>query len=127
MKTGEEILSIDDTKKLERIEIPEWETEIYVKVMTGAERDRWELSTTALLKTPNLANIRASLCAMTICDSKGKRLFTDQQMEALGQKSAVVLDRIFDVARKMNRLNDDDIEELEKNLEPAVRAVSGSS
>ena len=127
MKTADEILNYDDTLKREKVDVPEWETELFVKVMSGAERDRWELSTTALLKTPNLANIRASLCVMTICDEKGKRLFTDEQINALGEKSAVVLDRIFDIARRINRLNDDDIEELEKNLEPAVRAVSGSN
>lgn len=127
MKTADEILNYDDTLKREKVDVPEWETELFVKVMSGAERDRWELSTTALLKTPNLANIRASLCVMTICDEKGKRIFTNDQINALGDKSAVVLDRIFDIARRINKLNDDDIEELEKNLEPAVRAVSGSN
>jgi len=127
MLSAKDILDAGDTKERQRVEVPEWGGHVYVKIMTGAERDRWELSATEQLKTPTTANIRATLCLFTICDNKGERLFGDDQLGELGQKSAIALERVFQAARKINRINDNDVEELEKNLEPAVRAVSGSS
>ena len=125
--TAADILGADDVKKRKKVSVPEWGGEVYVKVMTGAERDQWELQATELLKNPKSANIRAFLCALTISDDKGNRLFTDEQIVDLGKKSSVALERVFQVSRKINMVNDSDLDELEKNLEPAVRAVSGSS
>jgi hypothetical protein len=127
MLTAADILGADDCGKRQKVKVPEWGGEVFVKIMTGAERDQWELEATDLLANPKSANIRAFLCALTICDDKGARLFSDDQIAELGKKSSVALERIFQVAREINKVNDTDLEELEKNLEPAVRAVSGSS
>ncbi len=127
MLTAEQILKADDMGDTRTVSVPEWGGELCVRKMNGMERDRWELLTSKAVDKPGLANIRASLCAMTICDEKGKRLFSDGQMAALGAKSAVALDRIFDVARDLNKLKDEDIEELEKNSLAAVPVASGSN
>ena len=126
MLTAEKILKAQDLSELEKVDVPEWGDFVYVRKMNGMERDRWELMTAKAVEKPMSANIRASLCVMTICDEKGKRLFTDNNMNALGAKSASALDRIFSVSKDLNKLNDDDIEELEKNSLTAVPAVSGS-
>ncbi len=55
------------------------------------------------------------LVAMCACDETGKRIFTDNQAANLGNKSAVALNRVFEVAQRINRLTDDDIKELEGN------------
>jgi hypothetical protein len=113
--TGEQILKADDVGKLEKVEVPEWGGEVYVKVMNGQSRDRWELSTSKAIESPGTANIRASLVAACACDENGKRLFSDGQVAAIGQKSAIALDRVYEVAKDINQLEDKDIEELEKN------------
>ncbi len=115
MINAEQILLSTDTQELEKVLVPEWDGHVFVRIMSGSERDRWELSQMDLIKSPGAVNIRAGLCIMTVCDEKGERLFDDSQAVALGKKSAVALDRIFDVARRVNKLTDGDIEELEKN------------
>ena len=127
MLTAEQILKSDDLKDRVKVNIPEWGGDLYVRKMNGMERDRWELMTARAVDKPLAANVRASLCAMTICNEKGKRLFTDNQMTALGAKSAIALNRIFEVSQRLNKLEDSDIEELEKNSLAAVPAASGSS
>lgn len=127
MLTAEKILKADDLNELEKLEVPEWGGSLYVKIMSGVERDRWELMAAKAIEKPGTANIRASLCAMTICNEKGKRLFGDNQIAALGAKSATVLDRIYAISKKLNKLSEDDIEELEKNSLKAVPAASGSN
>lgn len=126
MLSAEQILKAVDLSELREVNIPEWGGFVYIRKMNGMERDRWELKTSNAVEKPMQANIRASLCAMTVCDDKGKRLFTDNQIDALGKKSAIALDRCFAAAKELNKLNDNDIEELEKNSLTAVPAASGS-
>lgn len=127
MLTAEQILKADDLAELEKVNVPEWGDFVYVRKMNGMERDRWELTASKALEKPSTANIRASLCAMTICDDKGKRLFTDNQISNLGAKSATALDRVFSASKDLNKLSDDDLDELEKNSLTAVPAASGSN
>ena len=55
------------------------------------------------------------LCAATICDDQGVRMFTNKQVGDLSKKSGHALDRVFTVAQRVNKITDDEIEELEKN------------
>ena len=110
----ESILSASDTPKLEAIDVAEWGGKVYIKVMSGSERDRWEIDATHSIRSKNL-NIRAILCVLTVCDKDGKRIFKDDDAQALGEKSSIILDKVFQVARRVNKLTDDDLQELEGN------------
>jgi hypothetical protein len=113
------ILSADDLSK-ELVSCPEWGGEVYVRALTGAERDRFESSLIEQRgknQKLNMTNIRAKLAAMAICDDQGKRLFTDADVTALAAKSAAALNRVFDVARKLSGLADNEVEELAGELE----------
>ena len=52
---------------------------------------------------------------MTVCDENGKRIFKDEDIPALGKKSAKALSLIFDKAQELNGLSDEDVEKLSKN------------
>ena len=118
MLTKETILKADDLKR-EQVEVPEWGGHVFVRTMTGLERDRFEqfiLDSRSSDQKTNLQNVRARLCSLTMCDEAGKRLFSDDaEMLALGQKSAAALDRVFSVAQKLNHIGKQDVEELAKN------------
>lgn len=125
--TAEQILKSDDAPSPERVDVPEWGGHIYIRVMSGVERDRWEMAASNGMKNPGTLNLRASLVAYTACDESGKRVFTDNQAANLGIKSAVALDRAFDVAQRVNCLNDEEIKELEGNSNAAPSGNSGTS
>ena len=115
-----EILNVNDIV-IEEVHVPEWgeDAVVYVKGMTGAERDKFESSLVVLRgksQTLNMANIRAKLASLTICDENGKRLFNEQDVQVLSQKSASALQRVFVVAQKLSRIGDEDIEELAEGL-----------
>lgn len=109
-------------------DIPGWEDVIVrVKDLTGAERDRLEASlveekkvrvgrTVKTERSQNLDNIRAIFCAACIVDEDLQLLFSADDVRALGKKSAMALNRIFDVIRDRNGLNNEDIEELAENF-----------
>jgi hypothetical protein len=110
----ESILSATDLT-IEKVDLPEWGGHVFVKSMTGAERDRWEIQTVASGKNKAPENIRAQLAAMTVCDEAGALLFSVDDVIALSSKSAKALDRIMETALQVNGLSQKHVEELEKN------------
>ena len=106
----------------EKVLVPDFangdsEAYVWVRMLSGAERDAFEQASLDRKGRPNLQNIPARLCAICIVDDDGKSVLKPYEAEALGTKSARALDRIFSVAQKMNGITDDDIEELAKNSE----------
>ena len=110
--TREEILSFDDSK-LEKVSVPEWGGDVFVRMMNGNERDAYEEWCTSVKRS--LIGVRGRLAALCIVDEKGVRLFSDDDIESLGEKSAAALERIVSAAMKLNAVSDGDIEELTKN------------
>ena len=115
--TRDEILS-KGKLKAELVEVPEWQGAVYVRELTAAERDHWESKLVSLEgKTTKLTldNARASLAAATVVDAEGKRLFTVEDIEALGKLSGAALDRVYAVATRLSGITEEDVEELAKN------------
>ncbi|KPL27960.1 MAG: hypothetical protein AMJ72_05845 [Acidithiobacillales bacterium SM1_46] len=112
----EQILQADDLRR-EQVVVPDWDGSVFVQTMTGIDRDAFELSLTKDGKA-SIENMRAKLCARTIVDENGNRLFTEDDVEALGKKSGTALDRIFEVAQRLNGIGADAMEKLAKNSEP---------
>jgi hypothetical protein len=113
MLTRDEILKANDIKT-EKVKVPEWGGEVFIRTMTGTERDAFEQGIVKGQRA-DLHNIRAKLCALAIADKDGKRLFTERDVTALGQKSAKALDRIFSKAQKLNGISPEDVEDMAKN------------
>ena len=117
--TRDDILRADDIQA-EIVDVPEWGGQVRVKGLSGTERDRFEQDsidqrgkTTKL----NFANIRARLLVLCLVDEQGNRLFQRSDIDLLGQKSAAALNRVFDVARRLSGLNQEDVEELAENFD----------
>jgi hypothetical protein len=114
----------------ELVHVPEWGGDVYVRAMSGAERDAFEVavvSNPGKHQTLNLANIRARLVATTVVDQQGVRLFTDADVAALGGKSAAALDRVVEVAQRLSAVSDGDVEQLAKNSVSGQSDDSGSA
>lgn len=113
-----EILSAPDIHK-ELVSVPEWGGDVYVRGLTGEERGQYEKSILTIRgkdQSINLAHIRAKLASLSICDEDGKRLFTDEDVKALDQKSAAALERVFNVAMRLSGLGAEDIEGMTEGL-----------
>jgi hypothetical protein len=114
----EQILAVDDLT-YEDVEVPEWGGTVRVRMLTGAERDKFEESVMTRKGRQvdvKLALLRAKLVALTVVDEAGQRLFEERDVAALGQKSAVALNRVFEVAQRINGLTEKDVNELTENL-----------
>lgn len=122
------ILAAQDIE-FEDVPVPEWGGTVRIYGLTGTERDRFEAGVVeqrGARVRANLKNVRARLVAMAMRDEDGKRLFSDAEVAALGEKSAKVLDRLFDVAARLSRLSDEAVEELAGNSIGGQSEDSGS-
>lgn len=127
--TRDAILTADDLPR-ELVSVPEWGGEVYVRTMTGEERDGFEAEMVEVKgknQSQNLKNLRARLAARTMCDEAGAGLFTPADAAALGKKSAAALDRVLAVAMRLNGLGEKDVEELVKNSDPELSGIAGSA
>lgn len=113
----DQIIEKDDSNKV-RVDIPEWEGFVFVKMMTGEERDAFEESLVDRNGQDvrrNLQNFRSKLSARVVCDENGNLLFDEKDILALGRKSARALDRIVTAAQRLNAIEQKDVEDLTKN------------
>jgi len=120
------ILAADD-REYEVVPCPEWGGEVRLRSLTGAERDAYEQSlvqTRGKSREMNLRNARAKLVALCAVDESGNRLFSDQDVAALGRKNAKPLDRLFDVARRLSGLSEDDVDRLTEDFDDAQSDTS---
>ena len=109
---AEQILAADDAALLE-VKVKEWGGSVFIRVMTVGERDEYERMWIGKRDT-GIANFRTEYLQRVLCDEKGTLLFTRDQIEKLGKKSAAVMTRLFDRAMKHNAMSEADVEELGK-------------
>lgn len=115
LKRGQ-ILGADDLHQ-EEVFIPEWGGTVIVRTLTGIERDSFEAEVVEVTQAKFGAkrNIRARLVARCCVDNEGNRLFQDEDIPLLGKKSNAALDRVFDVATRLNAITKSDVEELQRD------------
>lgn len=116
------ILAANDLPSLD-VDVPEWGGTVRVRMLTGAERDAFEASTVVQkgkdIRT-NLVNLRARLVALCVVGDDGQRLFTEADAEALGQKSAAALNRVFTAAQTLNGLTEEAAREAREQFRSAA-------
>lgn len=122
-----DILEADDTV-LEPVDVPEWGGVVYIRSLTGTERDRIEAEMTSAdsgrERNERLQNMRAKMVQRAACDETGRRLFTHNQVEALGKKNAKALTRLFRKANELSGLSESDLAAI---VEPLGEDQSDSS
>lgn len=98
--------------KVEKVSVPEWGGDVYLKTLSGTERDAFEEG----YAEQKMKNFRARFLVLTLCDESGERMFSDDEAADLGGKSAVVLNRLFDAAWALNAFRTEDVDALGNDL-----------
>ena len=123
---AEDIFTAPDLEP-EWLEIPEWTPAgspdvagVYVKPMTGLERDTYEESLVrgkGPNREVNVRNARAKLVVLVTVNEDGEPLFTKGDVQRLGAKSAAALNHIFDLSSQQSGMSSADIEELTEDFD----------
>ena len=123
--TREQLLAKEELKR-ERVDFEDGKGSVFVRMMTGRERDRFEQS---LMREETdkkgrvtykraLEDFRAKLAVNTVCDETGKNIFQPQDYDELSQNmGAARLKQIADAAGRLNKITEEEGEDLVKNSE----------
>jgi hypothetical protein len=108
----EEILNAEDKQYME-VRIPEWRGTVRLRGLSGRERDAYEETLFRQKgndRRMNLRNARAKLAQRTIVGADGRQVFEEEDVLALGNKSAKALDRVFRLSMDLSGISDEDLE-----------------
>lgn len=121
---------LHDEKRIhyEEVTVPEWDDAVVrVRVMESDDRDWFEQTIHNATKNGKVAaHFRAMVLVVTICDEKGQRIFKEHEAAKIGKLPSDGVDRVFDVAARLNGLSKDAGEEAEKNSESETTSECGS-
>lgn len=129
--TGEQIREAAGRVMIERemLTVPELGGEIYVRGMSGKERDKFEeglrIRKGKRTGQSDLRNFRATLAVKVIVDAAGERLLHDGDADLFGRLPAGVLDRIIAKCTELSGKAEEEIDEMGNGS--ASPAASGDS
>ena len=140
-KTEKKVLTRDDLLAKDKLQIVEVDlgdgSIVYVRQMTGHERDGFEQSLIIKKKDSkgNLIGVdqatedfRAKLAVQSVCDADGNLLLRPSDYLKLSTNiSAKKLETIINVAQEINAISDKDKEDLVKNSEAVLDGSSSSN
>lgn len=108
------ILEADD---LPREEVTEWGLTFWLRTLTGEERDKFEQRMHDMRKDDRISVIgmKAYLIILCAVDDGGESIFAPTDLQALQLKSGAVLDRLWQIAQKLNHLLPEDVKALAGN------------
>jgi hypothetical protein len=125
--THDQILAADD-RKTQVVPVPGWGGEVLVRGLSGRGRDEYFASMTTVRNgkpVVDTANATARLVAGCIVrEEDGLPMFTEAEINELGEKSGASLDVVFTVAQRLSGLSEEDMAELGKG---SVNTQNGSS
>lgn len=103
------ILAASD-RKVEAVDVPEWNGRVFVRSLTAGDRSAWAA---AMRDDADRAGLL--MIARAVCDADGVRIFGDDDLDALAEKSTAAIDRLVDAVLRVNGMRPEQIEEIEGN------------
>lgn len=89
---------------------------VFMRPMTSAERDKFELEVSGINGKKEMDNFRARLVSRCVCDEEGNYLFADAEgAKKMGEKNARGLNYLFDKARELNGMEADAVDDAGKD------------
>lgn len=151
--TKEQILNARGTRKTEVVDAPAWGGQVIIIGLSGKERDAFEADMVTMgsngQQKMNLRNVRAKLVGRSIVDPADfdieldanekainatlkpdhlpRRMFTDIEVNDLGDVDALTLQHIFERAQKLSGITKEDVDELIGDLKNDQSAGFGSN
>lgn len=94
-----------------RVSVPEFDGELYVRVLTVGERDAYE-NLWLTRGQGGVKDFRSQLLCRVLCDENGARIYTDADVAEVAALDGSILSRVFDIAAAHNKLTEKDVREL---------------
>ena len=105
-------------ERTEYVDVFEWAPggRVRVRSLTATERDDFENALQGEKGKKNMQDVRSKFVVKCCIDDDGNRLFADADLSWLKQKSAAVIDRIFNVGSRLSGMGKTDVEAVAQDL-----------
>jgi hypothetical protein len=97
------ILTAADLKR-ETVPCPEWGGDVIVQEISALDRDRLWKTLIDVDGNQDPINTASKVLVRCLVDEEGSRLFCDEEAETLGKRSTTVINRLFAVAQRLNKI-----------------------
>lgn len=109
MSLRDSILGATD-RKLVSADVPEWGATVYLRELSAQQVATFkaksiaavDLKTNEIKDAAALTELEITVCLWGICDEAGRRVFTDNDIKLLGEKSPLVISRLASEVVKMS-------------------------
>lgn len=116
MSVRDQILAATDDLKSEVVDVPEWGVKLVVREMNVRDRNEYVFSLSERVEggdgfqyIPINDPLRTTrLVIATTFDGEGNKVFNDDDVDALSQKAAGIIDRLSQTATRLSGLNGED-------------------
>lgn len=138
MPTRDDVFAFNDMV-IEKVHVKEWNMDLFVRSLNGAEKARWEFSAVDITANPRLhesptrivktrmETSRERLVEAATCNEDGSRFFKDGDAAQIGRKNANALSTLYDAAARLSGISQQDLDEVVKNSEADPSAGSTSA
>lgn len=113
----------------EEVEVPEWGVTVTVQALSGSARDWLEMRFSGRngeLDREKAGEFRAAFVALSVVDESGERVFSDRDIQALGRKSSVAIQRVYEVAVRLSAARPEDVDGIAEDLKTDPSGATGS-
>lgn len=101
---------------IETIDVPGLGGCVYMRSMTGTDRDRCDSILMKIERGQQFPNFRANVVGMCLCDKEGRYLNpTAQEVIEIGRIPVSSLQLMFAAAQRLSAIGDGEIEDIAKN------------
>ena len=126
--TRKQIINSSDLM-FEDVHVPEWGGDVRLSVITGKERSQYQNETLIInggkVTGMKLENIQSRLLALCIVDENGERLFqTAADVQKLAGKNGAVIETLFKRAQRLNKLEDNAVDDAAENFTQTTNSDS---
>ncbi|MBP7568782.1 MAG: hypothetical protein KBA95_01865 [Acidobacteria bacterium] len=112
MLTREQLLAA--VPKPRPVFLPELKESVFIRPLSGMERDAFEIAQFERRQAGKPANHRGALVARCLVREDGTRLFTDsdEDADAVGAVASPLVDRLFEAAQRASGFTEQDVKVL---------------
>jgi hypothetical protein len=110
------ILNAKDCPTL-RLEVPEWDGDVLIARLGLDDIVAFHAYMTTL--PPESLEQVARLCVLTLVNEDKVRLFSDETIKDLGQRSPAAMFRVYNAALQHNRMGEREVQRAEGESEPS--------
>lgn len=113
---------------IEPIEVPEWGENLFIKSVTGEQREEIEVKSQGLRRDPEkYKGLKARCVIYGLCNVDGENIFVDAHLEKLAKKDGRILDEVSQTILKLSGMTEEEVKDIAGNSEEAPTDDSGST